>query len=601
MKNVTRLSPFGVCCFVIVAAFWLPVAVLYAQPAASPLCSSTQHHQKLVISKSQKQIFDDAQQRLNAWIANHRTSRTDAVEPVYTIPVVVHILEPIGSSLLTDAQVHEGIAELNKAFRNQLAESDGADTRIQFKLAVRSPQCTPTTGINRIYTNNAAYTSYGVTGPGGAGLPYDQVYPMSYWNNLEYYNVWVVNYMDQAAGMAGYPTGSASPTDGVLIIAPYFTTKLLAHEFGHGMFLGHTFSRGIGEGDLGTVECPLNDNCAAQGDNVCDTEPVNQSSNYLCPGNPNPLNPCNNNAPYGNVLKNYMGYNNFSCQTQFTYDQRVRMRGAIETLRSGLINSKGLDPVVVAQSIPTGTAATLTATGCNGQIQWYDAPSGGNHLGSGSSYTTPVLEESKTYYASCLRADCLSDVRVAGLVTVGPGLPVTLVAFGASIWEENQVLLSWATSLEVMHDHFEIESARDAKTFRKIGQVSVAFQVASGVSEYRFTDTPEPPASLVYYRLKQVDQAADGTAGRYAYSRIVHVRMPDTHGITISPNPAEQRIYIDGVSQNWDVEVINANGTISQRFKNERYIDSKHLPAGLYVIRVTTGNGYTVSRKIIRK
>lgn len=595
MKNISRLSPLGVGCFVIVAALWLPIAVLYAQPLASPICSSASQHQKLMFSKSQKQIFDNAQQRLKAYITSAKAHRTGAADQVYTIPVVVHILEPVGYSLLTDLQVHEGIAELNKAFRNQLAESDGVDTQIQFQLAVRSPQCTPTTGIDRIYTNNAAYTSFGVTGPGGAGLPYDQVYPMGYWSNLEYYNVWVVNYMDQAAGMAGYPTGTSSPTDGVLIVASYFTTKLLAHEFGHGMFLGHTFSRGIGEGDLGTIECPLNDNCAAQGDNVCDTEPVNQSSNYLCPGNPNPLNPCNNNSPYGNVLKNYMGYNSFSCQTQFTNDQRTRMRSAIETLRSGLLNSKGLDPVVTPLNIPKGTSATLVATNCNGLIQWYDAPASGNHLGSGNNYTTPILEESKTYYASCLRADCPSDVRVPGVVNVGPGLPVTLVRFEAKLLEQNQVMLSWGTSFETMHDYFDVESARDAKTFRTAGRVPAPFRAAGGISEYQFTDTPEPPANLIYYRLKQVD-----TDGTYTYSKIVHVRMPEIQTVIISPNPAENNITISGVSQNWDIEVLNATGVVMQRAKNQRYIDSKRLPAGLYVIRVTMENGYIVSRKIIK-
>ncbi|MHA4738898.1 Ig-like domain-containing protein [Dyadobacter sp. MSC1_007] len=601
MKNITRLSRVRVRCFVIVVALWLPIALLHAQQPANPTCSSTPQYQKLLLSKSQRQIFDNAQKSLKAYIASAKANRTDAVDEVYTIPVVVHILEPIGSSLLTDQQIIDGITEVNKAFRNQLVESDGVDTHIQFKLAVRSPQCVSSNGINRVNTNNQAYTQYGVSSPGGPGLPYDQVYPMSYWTNLEYYNIWVVNYMDQAGAFAGYPTGGSSPTDGMMIMSLYFNTKLLAHELGHALFLGHTFSRGIGEGDLGTVECPLNDNCSTQGDNICDTEPVNQSSNYLCLGNLNPTNPCNNNAPYGNVLKNYMGYNSFECQSQFTNDQRTRMRSALELLRSGLINSKGLDPAVIPQTIPQGTTATLTATGCNGSVQWYDAPSDGNFLGSGNTFTTPVLMESTTYYASCLRSDCPSDVRVSGVVTVGPGLPVTLVRFGAELLERNQVLLSWATSLEISHDHFDIESARDAKTFRKVGQVSAPLHIASGVSEYQFTDIPEQPAAIIYYRLKQVDRAIGGKDARYEYSKMVAVRMPEIQRVSISPNPAENSIAISGVSQNWEVEVINTAGVVVQRTKNQQLIDSKRFPAGLYIVRVTMGSGYTLSRKIIKR
>lgn len=596
MKNIARLSSIGACCVAIVAVLWLPTAILHAQPQSGPVCSSTSQHQKLLLSKPQKQIFDHAQQSLKAYIAAKKASRTNAVDQVYTIPVVVHVIEPIGSSLLTDQQIIDGITEVNKMFRNQLPESDGADTQIQFQLAVRSPQCSQSNGINRIYTNNTAYTQFGVTGFGGNGLPYDQVYPMSYWSNLEYYNIWVVNYMDQSGAFAAYPTGAYSPNDGMMIMSLYFNTKLLAHELGHALFLGHTFSRGIGEGDLGTVECPLNDNCSTQGDNICDTEPVNQSSNYLCLGNPNPVNPCNNNAPYGNVLKNYMGYNSFECQSQFTNDQRTRMRSALESLRSGLINSKGLDPIINPVNIPKGTSATLLATNCNGQIQWYDAATNGNFLGAGSSYTTPILQESKTYYASCLRADCPSDVRVAGIVNVGPGLPVTLVRFGAELLEQNQVTLSWATSSETMHDYFDVESGRDARTFRKAGRVLAPFRKTSGLSEYRFTHTPEPPEETVYYRLKQVD-----TDGTYTYSKIVHVRMPRAQKVIISPNPADNIITISGVSQNWDIEVVNAAGIVMQRAKNQQQIDSKRLPAGLYVVRVTLENGYTVSRKIIKK
>ncbi|WP_342085471.1 Ig-like domain-containing protein [Dyadobacter sp. OTU695] len=595
MKNITGLSSIGACCVAIVAVLWLPTAILHAQPQSGPICSSTLQHQKLLLSKPQKQIFDHAQQSLKAYIASKKASRTDAVDQVYTIPVVVHIIEPIGYSLLTDQQVIDGIAEVNKMFRNQLPESDGADTQIQFQLAVRSPQCSQTNGINRIYTNNAAYTQFGVTGFGGNGLPYDQVYPMSYWSNLEYYNIWVVNYMDQSGAFAAYPTGAYSPNDGMMTMSAYFNTKLLAHELGHALFLGHTFSRGIGEGDLGTVECPLNDNCSAQGDNICDTEPVNQSSNYLCLGNPNPLNPCNNNSPYGNVLKNYMGYNSFECQSQFTNDQRTRMRSALESLRSGLINSKGLDPTVAPQNIPIGTTATLTATGCNGLINWYNAPSAGSQLGSGNTFTTPILNESTIYYASCLRSDCPSDVRVPAVVTVG-ALPVTLVRFGAKLLEQNRVLLSWATSFEILHDHFEVQSAHDAKTFRNAGQVLTPYRVTSGISEYQFTDIPEQPADIIYYRLKQVD-----TDGSYAYSKIVPVRMSETQKVVISPNPADNNITISGVSQNWDIEVINAGGIVVQKVRNQRYLDSKRLPAGLYVIRVTTDSGYTVSKKIIKR
>jgi hypothetical protein len=44
----------------------------------------------------------------------------------------------------------------------------------------------------------------------------------------------------------------------------------------------------------------------------------------------------------------------------------------------------------------------LQATGTTGQITWYDSPSGGSPVGSGSPFTTPYLWSSKTFYVSAV-------------------------------------------------------------------------------------------------------------------------------------------------------------------------------------------------------
>lgn len=54
------------------------------------------------------------------------------------------------------------------------------------------------------------------------------------------------------------------------------------------------------------------------------------------------------------------------------------------------------DAVASNTSVASGTSANLTATGDN--LQWFDAPSGGNLLGSGNNFTTPVLVSPTTYY-----------------------------------------------------------------------------------------------------------------------------------------------------------------------------------------------------------
>ena len=45
-------------------------------------------------------------------------------------------------------------------------------------------------------------------------------------------------------------------------------------------------------------------------------------------------------------------------------------------------------------------SVSLTATVSEGAIYWYDAPTGGNLVGTGTTFTTPLLSSSTTYYAT---------------------------------------------------------------------------------------------------------------------------------------------------------------------------------------------------------
>lgn len=61
---------------------------------------------------------------------------------------------------------------------------------------------------------------------------------------------------------------------------------------------------------------------------------------------------------------------------------------------------------VLSAPSPTGTGASgpgpasfnLTATGTGGNLSWYDMATGGTLLGTGTSYTTPVISTTTTYY-----------------------------------------------------------------------------------------------------------------------------------------------------------------------------------------------------------
>ena len=84
-------------------------------------------------------------------------------------------------------------------------------------------------------------------------------------------------------------------------------------------------------------------------------------------------------------------------------------------------------PTASGTTICSGNTATVTATAPGGTYQWYSAASGGTLLGTGASFTTPVLTDTTTYYVQTVVLGCTS-ARTAVTVTVNPIPAVTSTA-----------------------------------------------------------------------------------------------------------------------------------------------------------------------------
>ena len=106
----------------------------------------------------------------------------------------------------------------------------------------------------------------------------------------------------------------------------------------------------------------------------------------------------------------------------------------IEATSSGVTTPRRQVTVTVVPK-PTITAAinnsrcgtgtiVLGATASAGTINWYAANTGGLSLATGTSFTTPSISTTTTYYVDATNSDCTSSSRTAVIATVNP-IPAT--------------------------------------------------------------------------------------------------------------------------------------------------------------------------------
>lgn len=89
-------------------------------------------------------------------------------------------------------------------------------------------------------------------------------------------------------------------------------------------------------------------------------------------------------------------------------------------------------PTAPGVTICSGSSATLNASGSGGDtFQWYDAPTGGNLLAAGASFTTPTLTTNRNYFVQTTVGGCTST-RTTVAVTVN-SIPTAPTASGVSI------------------------------------------------------------------------------------------------------------------------------------------------------------------------
>jgi hypothetical protein len=173
-------------------------------------------------------------------------------------------------------------------------------------------------------------------------------------------------------------------------------------------------------------------------------------------------------------------------------------------------------------------------------------------------------------------------------------LPLEWTAFNAQAIETGATLLTWATATETNNKGFDIEKSTDGVRFEKIGFVAGAGTTAQQ-QRYTFEDAApsEKSASIIYYRLKQLD-----TDGQFEYSKIVSVRNNKRNtSIQVYPTTTSDvlRVAADGAPTD-AVTVFNQMGQVVLTAQQVSSVDMSALPAGLYLVQVASGQEQVTER-----
>ena len=171
-------------------------------------------------------------------------------------------------------------------------------------------------------------------------------------------------------------------------------------------------------------------------------------------------------------------------------------------------------------------------------------------------------------------------------------LPVKLGNFNA-VKQNNTVRLNWTTTEEVNSKEFIVERSADGRTYRQLGSLP-----ANGVASAYTIHDAQPFRGDNYYRLKMVDQD-----GKTELSRVVRVNFGRAYTISLMPNPAKDKVYLNiaGLDKKALVEIFDANSRrvqLTQLTGQNTALDLGRLSKGLYLMKIYIG-GQVYTEKLV--
>lgn len=330
----------------------------------------------------------------------------------YTVPVVYivyHKGEPVGTgSNVSDAAIEYQLGIINERFAGiGVNNYRGQDSKIRFRLAKRTQNCNPTTGIIRVDARSVP--GYEENGLSDASMEAKLAALVPDFADLSVRSgVIVINICHRVSrGAYTYYGGAVyitAPTQDDL--NPY--NYVPPHEIGHSLNLYHPYDGSYATGN--GYSCP-ND---TYNDQVEDTQPTKYLDPYFAcePGTENLINSCTG-LTFGSQLRNLMTY---GCnQDRFTPGQIARMRYYLANDFKNLGKSDFYRPLSPEET-PTPIACTLNVPPAN----YYYSYGIGNFQFNTINHVTAIRSSQYSDYS------CSYQTKV----TLGQTLPLTVGGYG---------------------------------------------------------------------------------------------------------------------------------------------------------------------------
>ena len=317
------------------------------------LPTSSQNTRRCGFLEANEYLFkqdNTARERFESRLAEKETqfrTYTASSAPLYTIPVVFHVLHQGGVENISDAQIMDALFILNRDFNKQNADTSNivstfqaiaANCNVRFELATLDEQGNCTNGITRHYDVNADWNM------NLANFAYT-------WDRTKYLNIYVVKSLPP--GIAGYtylPGTVSAMIDAIVILHSYTggigtgssgASRSLTHEVGHWLNLQHVWGSsnqpGITCGDDGVGDTPV-----TKGFGFCDLTNADQCT-----------------IGVDENIQNYMEY--AFCQVMFTMGQRNRMHNILNSPVAGRSNLSSNSNLVATGAVSGSLACSPKA------------------------------------------------------------------------------------------------------------------------------------------------------------------------------------------------------------------------------------------------